>query len=377
MAENRDSRRPQEKQKRKRREQKNVKRKRSWKHILEYELGVLVLILVLLIAWFGPDLYASWQDQAIGGQVVCSARDEIRFLDTDSLDIAGRMSLLRDAVHLEWQENDYPGSMYSTEEEVTDVLLERPRRLVVQWVENGVLPKELEEGIPKSVADAEAHYNSTAGIFSVVVDQNVLNVVEVCFRRISEEEETTSIVVLIADADKDVLYYAALCNPSCWDWMAGQMESFEGPGDASYAYWEKLYQAEGILPNRIVTSGDLAAVSGAAGYKAAEGGRTISEEGGLYQDFTLQYDRFTGTARISLVCFPGYGYGMEAALGTPRWRDFYNETINYLGESTNCYDGNVAEWLNDPYAMVEQQMQNESYDLNLEEPDSEAAVSVW
>ena len=63
-----------------------MKKKKSWKHILEYELGVLILVAVLLVAWFGPDFYASWQDQSQNGEVVCSSRDEIRFLDTDSLD---------------------------------------------------------------------------------------------------------------------------------------------------------------------------------------------------------------------------------------------------------------------------------------------------
>lgn len=54
----------------------DVKKKKSWKHILEYELGVLILVAVLLVAWFGPDLYASWQDQSQNGKVVCSSRDE-------------------------------------------------------------------------------------------------------------------------------------------------------------------------------------------------------------------------------------------------------------------------------------------------------------
>ena len=55
-----------------------MKKKKSWKHILEYELGVLILVAVLLVAWFGPDLYASRQDQSQNGKVVCSSRDEIR-----------------------------------------------------------------------------------------------------------------------------------------------------------------------------------------------------------------------------------------------------------------------------------------------------------
>ena len=129
-----------------------MKKKKRWKHILEYELGVLALVAVLLIAWFGPDLYASWQDQTQEGKVVCSSRDEIRFLDTDSLDIAGRMVLLQDAEHLSWYENDiyYDGNVL-TNEEINRLLIQRPRALAAQWVAAGVMPEEFIERIPETL----------------------------------------------------------------------------------------------------------------------------------------------------------------------------------------------------------------------------------
>ena len=155
-----------------------MKKKKSWKHILEYELGVLILVAVLLVAWFGPDLYASWQDQSQNGKVVCSSRDEIRFLDTDSLDIAGRMVLLRDATYLNWYENDvyYDGSRM-TQEEIEQLLIQRPRSLAEQWVEAGVMPAQFVRQIPRTLQEADVLEEGTSsGIYSVVVDQNVLNV---------------------------------------------------------------------------------------------------------------------------------------------------------------------------------------------------------
>ena len=151
-----------------------MKKKKSWKHILEYELGVLILVAVLLVAWFGPDLYASWQDQSQNGKVVCSSRDEIRFLDTDSLDIAGRMVLLRDATYLNWYENDiyYDGSRM-TQEEIEQLLIQRPRSIAEQWVEAGVMPEQLVRQIPRTLQEADVlEAGTSSGIYSVVIDQN-------------------------------------------------------------------------------------------------------------------------------------------------------------------------------------------------------------
>ena len=50
---------------------------------------------------------------------------------------------------------------------------------------------------------------------------------------------------------------------------------------------------------------------------------------GLYQDFTLQYERFNSTARVALTGFTGKGYGWSVALGTPLWNHFYNEIMDY------------------------------------------------
>lgn len=121
----------------------------------------------------GPDLYASWQDQSQNGKVVCSSRDEIRFLDTDSLDIAGRMVLLRDATYLNWYENDvyYDGSRM-TQEEIEQLLIQRPRSLAEQWVEAGVMPEQFVRQNAHLYASGSGvlEEGTSSGIYSVMVD---------------------------------------------------------------------------------------------------------------------------------------------------------------------------------------------------------------
>ena len=79
--------------------------------------------------------------------------------------------------------------------------------------------------------------------------------------------------------------------------------------------------------------------------------RFSGDTDGLYQDFTLQYDRFTSTARVALTGFTGRGYGWSVALGTPLWSQFYNEIMDY-SEGTSCYSGTAEDWFVDPYAML-------------------------
>ena len=332
-----------------------MKKKKRWKHILEYELGVLALVVVLLIAWFGPDLYASWQDEEQTGKVVCSSRDEIRFLDTDSLDIAGRMLLLRDATYLGWYENDvyYDGNAL-TQDEIEQLLIQRPRSLARQWVTAGVMPDEFTERIPETISEADVLSDGTSsGIYSVMIDQNVLNVLVLNFVESADAYGSPSIVGLILDADKDVLYYAAFYDPDCWDWMAerlGANADAEDANGSAYAALLHRFQDTNEVPDHIVDCGDLAAVSSAEGYQEAEK-QFSGDTDGLYQDFTLQYERFTGTARVALTGFTGMGYGWSVALGTPLWSQFYNEIMDY-SEGTSCYGGTVEDWLIDPYAML-------------------------
>lgn len=341
-----------------------MKRNKRWKHILEYELGVLALAAVLLIAWFGPDLYASWQDKEQTGKVVCSSRDEIRFLDTDSLDIAGRMVLLRDATYLDWYENTayYDGNAL-TYEMIEQLLIRRPRSIAKQWVAAGVMPEKFAERIPQTLSEADVLSEGTSsGIYSVMIDQNVLNVLVLNFVEPADGYDSLSVAGLVLDVDKDVLYYAAFYDPDCRDWMAerlgGDADAEDADGSA-YVDLLRRFQEKGETPDRIVDCGDLAAVSSAESASEADASHFSGNADGLYQDFTLQYERFTSTARVALTGFTGKGYGWSVALGTPLWSQFYNEIMDY-SDGTPCYNGTAEEWFTDLYAMSHSENENET-----------------
>ena len=118
---------------------------------------------------------------------------------------------------------------------------------------------------------------------------------------------------------------------------------------SAYADLLYRYQDKKELPEHIVDCGDLAAVSSAESADVADEKGLSGDTYGLYQDFTLQYERFTSTARVALTGFTGKGYGWSVALGTPLWNHFYNEIMDY-SEGTPCYNGTAEDWFIDPYA---------------------------
>lgn len=73
-----------------------------WKTVLAYAAGITILAVCLILALFFPNWYGSWQDEQLIGKVTLESRENIEFLDGDSLDIAGRMKKLGEATSIEW-----------------------------------------------------------------------------------------------------------------------------------------------------------------------------------------------------------------------------------------------------------------------------------
>ena len=48
-----------------------------WKTVLAYIVGIGVLVLSLILAWFLPGWYSQWQDERLMGQVTVSSRENI------------------------------------------------------------------------------------------------------------------------------------------------------------------------------------------------------------------------------------------------------------------------------------------------------------
>lgn len=336
---------------------------RRWKVLLEYEIGILVLVVSILLALFGPDLYASWQDEHMEGQITVSERETIRFLDVDSLDIAGRMSLLKDAERLDWIENS-AGNMY------VEAILKRANRLAKQWVDSEVLPGEILEILPDSVGQLETDKEKRefmGGSYSILVGQNALNVMMLCCACVDVEggadiyeeqygytADQLDVVVIVMDMDRDLFYYVGVFGHSVWDWMAQQLVTEEWPGAyGSFEMLRELYYDHNGLPKlRLDGSGDLAAVCGALDVKRLEP-KEEATGGGLYTDYTLSYEKFDGFAREQLAFFDDIGYGMTYTLGTLCWNDFILEVFNYFNEGMEYQSvirpGSVEGWVVDPF----------------------------
>ena len=108
-----------------------MRRQKRWKTILEYEIGVLLLVAAVLAAWFLPDLYTQLHDSEQFNHPILSTREAIQFLDVNSLDIAGRMKLLKDETVL--QDWNYSDTLFMDGSEET--LLKKAERLLGEWVD--------------------------------------------------------------------------------------------------------------------------------------------------------------------------------------------------------------------------------------------------
>lgn len=96
------------------------------------------LAAAVLVAWFWPEWYAARQDEQIEGESVLSVRENIRFLDVDSLDVADRLWILKNRTE-PWL-ND-TGMMMEYSDEQVDLSMEHWKRMVWKWEENHLIPK--------------------------------------------------------------------------------------------------------------------------------------------------------------------------------------------------------------------------------------------
>ena len=217
------------------------------------------------------------------------------------------------------------------------------------------MPEQFVRQIPRTLQEADVLEEGTSsGIYSVVVDQNVLNVVVLNY----ESLPTIWFAVDCRACAGCGQGYSVLCGDRHTNPVLLGLDGEAAGGDANAqdadgsAYADLLYryQDKKELPEQDRKDrGDLAAVSSAESADVADEKGLSGETHGLYQDFTLQYERFNSTARVALTGFTGKGYGWSVALGTPHSYEFYNEIMDY-SEGTPCYNGTAEDWFIDPHA---------------------------
>lgn len=310
-----------------------------WKTLLAYTMGIVILAVSLIMAWFLPGWYSQWKDERLMGQVTLSSRENIEFLDSDSLDIAGRLEKLETAELLEWeygygyQYYDYgygdPVS-YSDKE-----IVKRCEELIDRWCDAGLLPEDCRNWIDKTMV---LHLMNPV----LMVNQSAMPVYLIAFIAFpdegyySYEDEVEyavpdeggygdpysepELMTVLMDAEKDVIYYVSVAGNSIRDVMAKELGY-----ESHIQFCDAMLSGEERIRQEIDTSSyDFAAVCG------AEASEITSEPGQLELQVSLHFDNFVGYAGRSLILNEA-GYGMAIEFGTNRWEDLMTPLLENLG----------------------------------------------
>ena len=292
-----------------------------WKTVLAYMVGIGVLVLALILAWFLPGWYSQWQDERLMGQVTVSSRENIEFLDSDSLDIAGRLEKLGMASSLSWgSQVDYSYFDYGYDGWISEgqqSAVSRCKTVISQWWDAGMLPVDCRDWVDEEHALILMEY-------VLYVDQNAL---PVCFMAFSEwaygqeeTEEDLNLLMVLMDAEKDLIYYASVAGPEVCNAMAKELgyesnQHLVGSLEVGLARIRQELDLSGY---------DFASVCG------AESAEITSDEGQLELKVSLQFDHFEGYAGRSLICNEA-GYGMAVMYGTAKWPKMMQQLLENYG----------------------------------------------
>lgn len=357
-----------EKRDRKRTEKRVRERGRSRKKglvktVLEYSVGVLGLGIALTIAWFFPGWYSRWQDEMyLNGQVTLGSREEIQFLNTDSLDIAGRMKMLEDFAgpQMDWVSSGI--GMYSYEDnylwpdelllvgESLNNVADRFNRMIEMWQEADLLP--LPNGVKvtaKQIFDGKVE----VGVYDIYLERSVLPV----YILVIENPR----MVIVMDRDKDVVYYMSVSGgEQIWDGMAGYLGF-----DSYQELWSWYFDGHSSSELEDCSDSDFASVCGAVSARKetenteetdkARGVVTeLPEDGemnvsGVELKSVIQYETFSTMAYRQLIVSE-QGYGMAVMYGTESWMDMVSRIFNIDGTAGSAgeYAGTFDEWLKNP-----------------------------
>lgn len=317
-----------------------MKKQDSWKSVLAYAAGGAGLLLSLLLAFFFPSWYGSWRDAQLLGKVTLESRENIEFLDGDSLDIAGRMEKLGSASMLAWSYSyDYDTYYRNYDYDITEGItlsqrknIQRCKNAVDQWENAGLLPEGCSEWIDTQYhlllyLEPVLYINDSALplCFFAFANENIEDTAAQT-QSMSEEEETEAadepnidLMLVLMDAEKDLIYYASVTGCTAQSSMIQEL---------GYGSREELQNAL-ERGNRIRKMPDISAYD-FAGVCSAESASITAEAGQLELLVSLQYDNFEAYAGRSLLCNEG-GYGEAVFFGTPKWPSLVNELLTMEG----------------------------------------------
>ncbi len=294
-----------------------------WRVAAEYAVGIAVLIAAVMTAWFLPDWYTRWQDERLLEQASFSARESIQFLDKDSLELADRMKLLKEAESLSYDfssfATEWPGN-YAGQN-----LHKKCRRLVRRWTENGLLLGNYADWIVEPYTLLITHSYAMADQTAIQVDMLIYL------------DEMGNSMTVVMDADLDLLYYVSVAGTMAYENMSHMM-GYPSYGELLMA----MERGDAINAEPDTSEMDFAAVCGA---KSAQ----IAADQGMLECYaSLEFETFSGVAQRRVIC-NGLGFGYAVIYGNPAWSSFVSELFAQYGDYE--YLSDTKSWLadEDPY----------------------------
>lgn len=285
-----------------------MQNKERWKSVMKYLFGMIGLALSIDLALLLPEWYGRWRDSQITGQVHLSGRENIEFLDTDRLDIEGRMRFLEEADALEYQDYwDVAANIDSyvseqDEEAVVQAMLARCRGEIRSWCDNGLMPEKCMELIQED----HMLYMGSPYLYT---DQNAYQVDMFHFA------DGKSCVTLVIDAEKDMMYYASWAGEDIVDDFAQIL---------GFASMDDLTEQGGIQEEEDVF--DYGLLDWAEDYSKYHFAAVCEAESAVVNrhhtpfeiDVRLDYDGFEGYAGRRVIN-NDYGSGLAVMFGSEKW----------------------------------------------------------
>lgn len=334
----------------------NASRRSSWKTAAQYTLGILVLALSVAFAWFLPGWYSQWSDEQLAGRVTLENREELRFLDTDSLDLAGRMKMLSGtSQNISWLVDDLPSLNFYPEDDTRypenemflsgvlsgqkiETILERFNRMLEQWREAGLLP------LPERLELTwESFYAASAAELASV---NIYLESEEGFRTLPVYLVFMKYPRLLAlfDQERDVIYYMSL---------VGNTDIRVGNGIANYLGYDSYLEMQNLYFSgelsedelRDRSDSDFAAVCGALSAEIAS--NAAATAAGELSSVTLQYETFEAPAFRRFIATEE-GCGLAVMFGTESWLDVVQDILTVNSEYEYEVRSELAEWIINP-----------------------------
>lgn len=297
-----------------------MKKKQELRRICAYAAGVAVLAAAVAAAWFMPEWFGLWQDEKLLNEVTLETRDNIDFLDVDSLDRTGRLQALERTQYLGWETGGYIAGF--TEEQK-----ERCTGAVQQWIRCGLLPEECADWV-------STEYPFVIDSVTLYLDDGVFQADLFMFYQSSEEDDSfwKSDLTVLIDRETGMIYYAAFSGDAFLEYLAGacgfdSWEELEKYGEKMdyQVYWEEL---EDITPLDFAApcGGESAQVERIASYAPEE----IQDYRGALRA-TIQFETFEGHAyrrEVSTSTGPGLAvmYGPEE-----KWMQTIQEILGNYG----------------------------------------------